>query len=243
MHRGKTIVCVIPARLGSTRMQQKMLADLKGKPLIQQTYEAAKSVPMFDDVVVAVDCKELFDVVTSFGGKAALTDPNCANGTERLIELQSRDKFEADIWVNWQGDEPFITQEMMKILLQSCDEEDEKIWTLKKEITDVNQLASPDVVKVVCDKNGRALYFSRSTIPFHRSREIKQKIYKHVGLYAFTSNALTEIASLAPSPLEEAEKLEQLRFLYHGLPIQVHVTMEEVFGIDTKEELLLAQTL
>lgn len=243
MHLGKSIVCVIPARLGSTRLPKKMLAPLKGKPLLQQTYEAALRVPFFDQVVAAVDSQELFDLVTGFGGQALFTDPACLNGTERLVELHQKKALDAEVWVNWQGDEPFISRRVIESLLQTCDHPEEKIWTLKKEVRSLLLATSPHVVKVVCDQRGRALYFSRSPIPCYRDRGGDEKFYKHVGIYAFSSSALEEIAGLSRCPLEEAEKLEQLRFLYHGLPIRVHPTEEEIQGIDTHADLLLAQSL
>ncbi|NGX39828.1 MAG: 3-deoxy-manno-octulosonate cytidylyltransferase [Chlamydiae bacterium] len=234
------ILCVIPARLESSRLPRKMLADLQGKPLLQRTYESAKAVPLFDDVVVAVDCRELYDKVIAFGGRPLLTSATCASGTERLIELHGSKTLQADIWVNWQGDEPFINKEAIGELLQSCDNPEEEIWTLKRLIEKPEEIASPDVVKVVCDQKGNALYFSRSPIP-HLLREAK--VYKHVGLYGYSSSALEKIGSLTPTEIEKAESLEQLRFLYHGLSIRVHETSQNVLGVDTEEELLLAKGL
>jgi len=235
---GKSVICVIPARLGSHRMEQKMLAPLKGKPLVVQTMEAALRVPLFDKVVVAVDCQELYEVVTLHGGEAVYTSSECKSGTERLIELHQKKKYHADTWVNWQGDEPFITTKMIKTLLQSCEE----VSTLKKKIMNLEEAASPDVVKVVSDKGGRALYFSRAQIPYFRD-ERETDLYKHIGIYAYSSQALGKMAGFSPCSFEEVEKLEQLRFLYEGLSIQVHETKEETLGIDTEEELQLAQRL
>lgn len=233
MFGNKSVVCVIPARLGSTRFPRKMLAPLKGKPLVQWAYEGAKRCPWFDEVVIAVDSEEIFEVVEGFGGKAVMTAFDCQNGTERLIELQQRGILKGDVWVNWQGDEPFIGTKMIETLLQSCDEGE--IWTLKIAIEDPS---SPHVVKVVCDHLGRALYFSRSPIP-HNSK----KYFKHVGIYAYSDEALQKISKLSPCPLEEAERLEQLRFLYNGLSIQVHETDEEIIGIDTPEQLSIAEEM
>lgn len=232
MHR---IICVIPARLDSSRFPKKMLAPLAGKPLVQWAYEGAKACHQFSDLVVATDSREIERAVTAFGGKAVMTSASCRSGTERLVELQSRGILEGDIWVNWQGDEPFVGQQMIAELLQSIDRSDEWIWTLKKRIIDSEQIASTDVVKVVTDCNGRALYFSRSPIPY------SGETYKHVGLYAYRSCALRAISALPPCPLEEAERLEQLRFLYHGLPITVHRTEQESLGIDTEKEMVEAE--
>lgn len=232
----KKIVCVIPARLGSTRFPRKMLAALKGKPLVQWAYEGALQCACFDDVVVAVDSDELMRAVTRFGGKALLTSAHAQNGTERLVELQRKGALEADIWVCWQGDEPFITPVVINTLLQSCNNAGEEIWTLKRLIEDPEQIHSPHVVKVVCDHKGKALYFSRSQVPYNG-----KQIFKHVGIYAYSNAALKKISSLTLCPLEEAERLEQLRFLYNGLSIQVHETSEEIFGIDTPEQLAVAE--
>lgn len=240
MLKNKTIVCVIPARLSSTRFPRKMLALLSGKPLIQWAFERACQVSFFDEVAIAVDSYELYEVVTSFGAKAFVTSLDCANGTDRLCELKRQKKLQGEIWVNWQGDEPFLKEETMHTLLQSIENPLEEIWTLKKKIHKAEEVHSPHVVKVVCDKQGRALYFSRSTIPSDPDNAI---VYKHIGLYAFSETALEKIASLSPCQLELQEKLEQLRFLYHGMCIQVHETTEEIFGIDTKEQLAIAQEM
>lgn len=229
----KSVACVIPARLGSTRFPRKMLALLKGKPLVQWAYEGAMRCRLFDEVVVAVDSEEILDVVEGFGGKAIMTSIDCLNGTERLMELQKRGLVKADIWVNWQGDEPFIGAEMIETLLQNCDQGE--IWTLKKSIDDAQ---NPNVVKVVCDAQGRALYFSRSPIPYGA-----KQFFKHVGIYAFADQALQKISKLKPCYLEEIERLEQLRWLNNGLAIQVHETTQEILGIDTPEQLLVAEEL
>ncbi|NGX37485.1 MAG: 3-deoxy-manno-octulosonate cytidylyltransferase [Chlamydiae bacterium] len=234
----KKVACVIPARLASTRFPRKVLAPLGGKPLIQWAYEGAMKTGLFDQVVLAVDCIELLEAAKAFGGEAILTDPNCQSGTDRLVELDQKKKLQADIWVNWQGDEPFITKEMIETLLQSTGEPGEEIWTLKRKIDKPEEITSQNVVKVVCDQSKRALYFSRNPIPAN-----EKNIYKHIGIYAYSADALKRIASLEPSPLEKAEKLEQLRFLDNGMSIHVHETYQEIFGIDTKEELALAESL
>lgn len=236
--QNKRIVCVIPARLGSTRFPRKMLAPLGGKPLLQWAYEGAKKCGHFNEVVVAVDSQELMDAVHAFEGNAIFTDLNCKNGTERLVELYTSGKMQGDVWVNWQGDEPFIAPATIEQLLQTIHAPGQEIWTLKKEI-DFEHARSENVVKVVSDRAGRALYFSRSMIPFDWHG--KEKIYKHVGIYAYASTALEKIKTLSECPLEKAERLEQLRFLYNGLSIHVHETDQEIFGIDTREDLAKAE--
>jgi 3-deoxy-manno-octulosonate cytidylyltransferase (CMP-KDO synthetase) len=230
------ILCVIPARLKASRFPRKLLALLGGKPLLQWAYERAVRTGLFDEVVVAVDDPELLACVEGFGGKAEMTSQGCESGTDRLIELRGAGKYQADIWVNWQGDEPFITKEAIASLLQNT--EVGEIWTLKKKITSDEQILSPHVVKVVCDQEGRALYFSRSCIP-----SSQKEVYKHVGLYAYTDAALGKIKHLPPCELERQERLEQLRFLFYGLQVHVHETDQEIFGIDTKEELAIAEKM
>lgn len=239
----KKIACIIPARLKSTRFPRKMLANLSGKPLIQWVWEAAIKVPLFDTVAFAIDAEETASVIRSFRGKYYMTSEECPTGTDRLIELMHRGEIDADIWVNWQGDEPFISLQMIHDLLDFCDREESDIWTLKKRIIKTEDILSPNIPKVVCDAEGAALYFSRCAIPYHRdsSQETERVYYKHIGMYAFTKQALQKILSLKPCYLEEAEKLEQLRFLYYGLRIQVRETLEEVFGIDLPEHLAKAE--
>lgn len=231
------LVCIIPARLGSERFPRKVLAPLKGKPLIQWSYEAAKNCGLFDRVVIALDSEELKSAVEDFGAETLLTSPSCQSGTERLVELYKEKKISSTLWVNWQADEPFITRELIETLLQSSENPSEEIWTLKRKITSPDQITSPHVVKVVCQTDGRALYFSRRAIPYGAA----ETFYKHVGLYAFRESALAKIAEMPPSSLEKAEKLEQLRFLENGMNIRVHETDKEIFGIDTKEELFFAE--
>lgn len=237
----KKIACIIPARLSSTRFPRKVLATLKSKPLLQWVWEAAKSVPLFDEVVFAVDADETAELVSSFGAKFHMTPVSCLSGTERLVCLLG--KVDADIWVNWQGDEPFITQQMIHDLLQSCGREESDVWTLKKRIVNPAQVSSPQFAKVVTDHQGFALYFSRSPIPYYRDawKEEDKIIFKHVGIYAFTRLGLEKIAKLPPCHVEMAEQLEQLRFLYGGLRIRVHETEQEVIGIDLPEHLALAE--
>lgn len=240
----KKIVCVIPARLHSSRFPRKILALLGGKPVIQRVWEAAQEVSLFDSVVIAVDHEETAEIVHSFGATAIMTSPQCFSGTERLVELKARGLIEGDIFVNWQGDEPFIHQSIICDLLQSVQNDSADIWTLKKQLTSPHEALSSHLAKVVCDHAGCALYFSRSLIPFYRDVPEDERIYfKHVGIYAFTAQALDKLQSLSPSYLEKAELLEQLSFLYHGLKIRVHETQHEVLGIDLPEHLSAAEII
>ncbi len=239
------LACVIPARLKSTRFPRKMLASLAGRPLLQWVWEAALATKRFDEVVIAVDDEEIADVVKEFGGSFVMTSPACLSGTERIVELVRTNRLKADIYVNWQGDEPFIDGKIIDDLLQSVDRDDSEIWTLKKRIEDPLQITSIQCAKVVTDVQGLALLFSRSPIPYYRDeKESQRKVYyKHIGLYAFTDDVLQKISLLPLCEMESAEQLEQLRFLYHGLKIKVHETRFEVQGIDLPEHLAMAEEL
>lgn len=233
------ILCVIPARLGSTRFPRKVLAPIHGKPLIQWVYEAAKNVSCFREVILAVDAEETRRVAESFGARVLMTSIECRSGTDRLIELVLRGELKADVFVNWQGDEPLVHPVLIDQLLQTAGQDGCSIWTLCKQIEDAS---SPHAVKVVRTHANEALYFSRSPIPYYHEGQ-KKIYYKHIGLYAYTMEALKTIATLPPSTLEEAERLEQLRFLQGGLKIKVHETDHEIFGIDTPEHLESAKLL
>lgn len=237
------IICVIPARLASTRFPKKILQLLGQKPILQWAYEAALQTECFDEVVIALDSLETAKVVESFGGKYFMTSPDCQSGTDRLVELMKKKQIEGDIWVNWQGDEPFIHKAMIQKLLQTTSNGRFDIWTLKKQITILSEIEMSHICKVVTDQEGKALYFSRSPIPFCRDKDNLHKTpyFRHIGIYAYTQNALEKISLLEPSTLELAEMLEQLRFLSHGLQIQVHETNYDTIGIDLPEHLLQAE--
>lgn len=232
-------ICIIPARLYSSRFPKKVLAILGEKPMLQWIWEGATSAEMFDEVAFAIDDHETARLIDSFGGKYHMTSPECLSGTDRLIELQEKGIMKGDIWVNWQGDEPFIQREMIESLLQTI-EEDYDIWSLRKEIEREEEIDDSNVVKVVTDSKSRALYFSRSPIPYDRDALEAVTYYKHIGIYAYRDEALKEISTLSPSSLERAEGLEQLRFLENGLSIQVHETAHETVGIDVPEDLARA---
>lgn len=242
MIKNKKVTCVVPARLQSTRFPKKVLATLGGKPILQWVFESAKQVAEFDEIIFAVDAPETADVVKKFGGEVCLTSTDCKTGTDRLVEV-SRQKA-SDIWVNWQADEPFIAPSMIATLLSSCGGDDADVWTLKKRIGDAQVVTCPNTVKVVCDHDDYALYFSRSPIPFFRDTGgLGSEYFKHIGLFAYSAEALRKIAALKGSALEDAEKLEQLRFLQHRLKIRVHETDHEVVGIDTPQDLEKAEKM
>lgn len=244
MLKGKKIVCIIPARLASTRFPEKMLQNLGGKPLLQWVWDAARSVSIFDECHFAIDDVKIAKLLDAFQASWYMTSVSAECGTDRLVELMQREVVAADVWVNWQGDEPFINSAMIQDLLQSVDDQEVDIWTLKKLITQKEQIKSPGYAKVVSDIQGNALYFSRSPIPFYRDVDLESGIFfKHIGIYAFTNKALQMMPKMSKNSLEDAEKLEQLRFLEHGFKIRLHETLFEVKGIDTPQDLHVAETL
>lgn len=220
-----------------------MLAPLLGRPVIQWVWEAASKIPQFSDLVIATDSEELASVARGFGAKCCMTSETCATGTDRLIELHQSGRIKADVWVNWQGDEPFINAQVLADLLQSCEHDGADVWTLKKKIIRLEEAETPHTCKVVTNIDGFALYFSRYAIPFMRDAHLEKSrtLFKHIGMYAFSDPALEKLAHLKPCPLEETEQLEQLRFLYNGLRVRVHETQEEPFGIDLPEHLARAE--
>ncbi len=241
-------IAIIPARYASTRFPGKPLALLNGKPVIEHVYDRAASV--LEDVVVATDDARIYDTVAAFGGKAVMTSVDHRSGTDRCREAYDNCKSTADVVINVQGDEPFIAPQQIKSLMQCFDNNlNTDIATLIKPFTQSNtfeDLSNPNSPKVVIDKQGRALYFSRSIIPYLRGVETDQWLhgntifYKHIGIYAYRSNVLQNISALPPSSLEQAESLEQLRWLEHGLYIQTALTDIETIGIDTPEDLIRA---
>ena len=245
MWKDKKVVCVIPARLQSSRFPRKILAPLNGRPLIQWVWDAARGVSCFDDVVFAIDSDETAKVIEGFGGRFFMTSLECASGTDRLIELQKKGLLQADIWVNWQADGPFIKEFTIHDLLQSSHHDGADVWTLKKQLFSLEDIESAEVSKVVCDRWGRALYFSRSTLPFYRKvPPQKEKVYyKHVGLYAYSNSGLEKIGHLPVCDLEVIEQLEQLRFLFNGLHVQVHENQYETLEIDLPEHLDKARAI
>lgn len=237
----KKIACVIPARLHSTRFPGKVLQYLGGEPLLKRVYKAAKKCSLFDSIIIAVDDQSTYDLASGFTKNVIYTSPTWNSGTDRLIEVYQSGKISADIWVNWQADEPFLEKQMLLELLSSIDTERD-IWTLKKKITKLDEIKNSNVTKVVTDNTGRAMYFSRHSIPYD-SGKFSILYFKHIGIYAFTPKALEKISTTGPVPIEINEQLEQLRFLYHGLHIQVHETTRDSIGIDTPEDLILAERL
>lgn len=231
------IVAIIPARYASTRLKGKALVDIAGRPMIQHVYERTKKSGLINDVIVATDDKTIFDAVKGFNGKAAMTSSEHKTGTDRIAEAANN--IDADIIVNVQGDEPLIEPDMLDEAIKPLLRDTAiLISTLKTKITDEKEVINPNVVKVVTDKNGFALYFSRLPIPFVREQGQGGNIhYKHIGLYVYRKDFLLKFAKMKPTPLEQAEKLEQLRALENGYKIKVVETRYNSIGVDTKDDL------
>ena len=236
-------VAIIPARYASTRFPGKPLVDIGGKTMIQRVYDQVSKV--LDDVYVATDDKRIFDKVRSFGGKVIMTSDAHRSGTDRCYEAFTKLEDWFDVVINVQGDEPFIQPEQIEALKNCFADDETQIATLVKKITDkdgVEVLFNPNTPKVVIDKQNNALYFSRSPIPYKRGSDEKNWMaehdyYKHVGVYAYRSEVLSQIVQMPPSKLELAESLEQLRWLENGLKIKAGFTEVETVGIDTPEDL------
>jgi 3-deoxy-manno-octulosonate cytidylyltransferase (CMP-KDO synthetase) len=232
---------IIPARLGSTRFPEKPLAMLGGKCLITRVWEAVVATELFDEVIVATDSKRILDVVLAAGGKAQMTSSEHPSGSDRVAEVASG--LEADIIVNVQGDEPFITADVLKPLLDSFLDDAVQMASLMTPILDAEQLDDPGIVKVVTDAAGKALYFSRSLIPFDRDGGSGYNYMRHIGVYAWRRETLLSFVSLGMGKLERVEKLEQLRALENGIAIRMVETDYQGIGIDTPEDLEKAERI
>jgi 3-deoxy-manno-octulosonate cytidylyltransferase (CMP-KDO synthetase) len=231
---------VIPARWGATRFEGKVLADLLGKPVIQHVWENARKAKTLDSLVVACDDERIMKAVEAFGGRAVYTSPDQPSGTDRLAEVVN--PVDVRITVNIQGDEPLVKPIMIDNLVMALEnEKNAQMATMIKRIEDDAELTNSNVVKVVIDKNGYALYFSRYAIPYNRTGEKDEKkkpaYYKHIGLYAFTKDFLFTFRNLPKSSLENAEKLEQLRVLEYGYRIKTVETKFDTVGVDTPQDL------
>ena len=235
---------IIPARYASTRFPGKPLAMLGGKTVIQRVYEQASSV--LEEAWVATDDERIFKAVEAFGGRVVMTRNDHKSGTDRIEEAAEKIGTDADVIINIQGDEPFIQPSQIETLKNLFENADTQIGTLGKRFESMAAAESPNSPKIVCDKRGFALYFSRSVIPFVRGCErtewLKHFPYlKHLGLYAYRREVLKEVTQLPQSPLELAESLEQLRWLENGYRIRVGLTDVETVGIDTPEDLQRAE--
>ena len=229
------VLCVIPARYASTRLPGKPLKDIAGKPMVVRVYERASQAGLVNETLVATDDERIKAAVEAAGGKAMLTRADHATGTDRLAEVAEAYP-DVDLIVNVQGDEPLIDPGLIDDLAGLFEGEPElAMATVKTEIEDEAEQKNPNNVKVVCDKAGYALYFSRSLMPYPRKGGCP--VYKHIGIYAYRRDFLLHYAKMEPTPLEQAESLEQLRALENGYRIKVVETKAKFVGVDTVEDL------
>jgi 3-deoxy-manno-octulosonate cytidylyltransferase (CMP-KDO synthetase) len=229
-----TAVAIVPARLASTRLARKVLREIAGQPMIARVYEAAKKSPLLEDVIIATDSDEVMQFAQARGWKAQMTSDRHRSGTDRVYEVAQR--VAADVYVNIQGDEPLARPEHLDALLGPMRDPRVMVSTIKTPCPQ-QDVDNPNAVKVVTALDGRALYFSRSTIPFDRDRAGNVRYFKHLGFYAYRRAALDRFCNLPESKLEAAERLEQLRFLDNGIDIYVAETPFNTVGVDTEEDL------
>jgi 3-deoxy-manno-octulosonate cytidylyltransferase (CMP-KDO synthetase) len=237
------IVVIIPARFASTRLPGKPLADIDGRPMIEHVYRRVSASPIVSQVIVATDDLRIATRVTGFGGKVRLTKATHLTGTDRLAEVAAT--LDCDIVVNVQGDEPLIDPNAIDEAVEPFfSDPGAQVTTLYRRISDPGELSNPNIVKIVVDRGGYALYFSRAPIPYTRDpRGGWPPLYRHIGLYAYRRSALMVLATLEPTPLERAEALEQLRALEHGIRIKAVETKYDSIGVDTPEDLELVRRL
>ena len=238
---------IIPARYASTRFPGKPLADLKGKTILQRTWEQTRKSKLLKAVAVATDDDRIADAVRSFGGAVVMTASTHRTGTERCYEAARKMKRELklapeDVVINVQGDEPFIEPDQIDSLVRCFKKESTEIATLVKPISKMEELLSRSTAKVLLDTQERAIYFSRAPIPFFRDAPQEQwlekhRYFKHLGMYCYRLEVLGKLVKLKPSPLEQAESLEQLRWIENGYTIATRKTLHESIAIDTPEDL------
>jgi 3-deoxy-manno-octulosonate cytidylyltransferase (CMP-KDO synthetase) len=226
-------IAIIPARLASTRLPRKMLREIAGKPLVGWVYEAVRSSPLLSDVIIATDSEQIMEACRKHKWNARITSSSHRSGTERVHEISN--SFAADVYVNVQGDEPLVRPEQIAALLDVMEDPMVQVGTVKTPCPP-GEIGNPNTVKVVTAEDGRALYFSRATIPFDRDKN-SPRYFKHLGLYAYRKPALDLFVSQPESSLEKSERLEQLRFLENGIAIHVGETPYDSVGVDTEEDL------
>ncbi len=237
-------IAVIPARYASTRFPAKLMQDLGGMTVILRTYIATVNTNLFDDVFVVTDSELIYNEIVNNNGKAIMSKKTHESGSDRIAE--AIENIDCDIVVNIQGDEPFTDKKPLQDVLSVFENDLEQkidLASLMREITDLNEINSPNNVKVVTDQNGYALYFSRSVIPFPRDENVGVRYMQHIGIYAFRKQALLDFYSLPMKSLEASEKLEQLRYLEFGKRIKMVETNHVGIGIDTIEDLEKARKM
>ena len=237
-------IALIPARYAATRFPAKLMQMLGDKTVIRHTYENTMTTLLFDEVIVVTDSKVIFNEIIQNGGYAVMSRKEHESGSDRIAEAAA--DIDADIIVNVQGDEPFVKKELLQNLLNVFKndlKQNVQVASLMYEIKGYEEIANPNHVKVVVDKNSNALLFSRSVIPFQRDKNTCPNYYKHIGIYAFRKSALMNFTQWEASPLEAIEKLEQLRYLENGIKIKMVLTTECPISIDSPEDLETAKKL
>lgn len=230
------LLAVIPARYASTRFPGKPLVMIGDRPMVQRVYEAARSCQAFSKVIVATDSEKIADCVRGFGGLVEMTSSDHETGTDRVAEVAGRHS-EMDVVANVQGDQPFVTSEMLtQLVAPYLAGKAPDMTTLACPLTGEAAYRDPNTVKVLCDRHQQALYFSRAPVPYYRNRQAAP-VYHHLGLYAFRRDFLAHYSQLTPTPLEQCEALEQLRVLEHGYRIMVSQTAASILEINTPEDL------
>ncbi len=235
------VIAVIPARYAATRFPAKLMKLLGDRPVIAHTYASVISSGLFDDVFVVTDSELIFDEIVSRGGKAIMSVAEHESGTDRIAEAVK--DMEVDVIVNVQGDEPFMQKDPLEKIVALFCSDTVQVGSLMRKFASEKEARNPNAVKVVTNKNGKALYFSRSVIPYKRDEKMEVPYYLHIGVYAFRKKALLEFTGWPPSLLEQTEKLEQLRFLDNGMDIYMAETDYETVAIDTPEDLEKALAL
>ncbi|HYJ38719.1 MAG TPA: 3-deoxy-manno-octulosonate cytidylyltransferase [Chitinophagaceae bacterium] len=230
-----SVVALIPARYAATRFNGKLLAALGGKTVIWRTYEASVATGLFKDVVVVTDSDLIYDEITRQGGKAVMSKKEHESGSDRIAE--AAESMDVEIVLNIQGDTPFVKKEPLQLLLNEFKDRSVQVGSLMQELKEQKYIDDANYVKVAVDKNRNALFFSRSVIPYPRNRDLRITYYEHIGVYAFRKDALLNFTKWPVSPLEDAEKIECLRYLENGVPIRMVVTDYMGVEIDTPEDL------
>jgi 3-deoxy-manno-octulosonate cytidylyltransferase (CMP-KDO synthetase) len=233
-------IAIIPARLESTRLPRKILRPINGRPMLAHVYQATRACSALADIIVATDSEEIADVCHANGWNVRMTSSSHRSGTDRVHEVAQ--SVAADVYINVQGDEPLARREHLDALLRLMANEDVQAGTLKTPCT-ANDIDNPNAVKVVTARDGKALYFSRSTVPFDRDGTGTVRYFKHLGFYAYRKPALDSFCLWPESQLERSERLEQLRFLDNGVAIHVAETPFDTIGVDTEDDLQRAEKI
>lgn len=228
-------VALIPARMGATRFPAKLVADLCGKPLIARTYLSTVETGVFDEVMVVTDHQDIAEIIEREGGKVFISQREHQSGSDRIAEAAQH--MDADVVVNVQGDEPFQDKKSLQDLVAAFEDEQVEVASMMSRLIDPSQIDNPNVVKVVVDRQGFALYFSRSPLPYKRNTDIEIPVYKHIGIYAYRRATLLRFTQLEKSALEMVEMLEQLRLLENGIRIRMIESNHQAVAVDTEQDL------